>query len=334
MIFTRESSKTGLTQGMFPRMSSNIGQAMGPSVKVHIRAIFFFSISIILAVSPFGAAAQAPSTAVNEPTIISIEPTIIRSNVKHFGINLSGQSFYDSGQMLRNLAYRNPGFEGGIWRTVLQCKYVKDDSCADNDEWSFWPADFVKGATFEFIYGAAKGEKGVVASSSTKTPSAHQGIWINFGKLAVHPKVGDFYIIRKSMPGEADTGWWTSVQGSGVISTELKDISPESPGKQALRLEASSPSDSASITANIDTYNGRSFIQLKGLYTLTFRAKAIRGANRISFSLAPDKQIRQPHLPHARHPTLAILAGFQIPSHDSRERHLRRTGSIESRRSR
>ena len=86
-------------------------------------------------------AAGTEAAAQGAPTNITIDSKVIRSNVKRFGINLSGQSFYDSGEMMRNLSYRNPGFEGFMWQTVLQCKFVKGDSCADNDEWSFWPAD-------------------------------------------------------------------------------------------------------------------------------------------------------------------------------------------------
>ena len=72
-------------------------------------------------------AAPKPSVPVdpNAPTNISIESKVIRSNVKRFGMNISGQTFYDSGQMLRNLTFRNPGFEGTIWQTVLTCKFVK-----------------------------------------------------------------------------------------------------------------------------------------------------------------------------------------------------------------
>jgi hypothetical protein len=229
-------------------------------------------------------AAGTEAAAQGAPTNITIDSKVIRSNVKRFGINLSGQSFYDSGEMMRNLSYRNPGFEGFMWQTVLQCKFVKGDSCADNDEWSFWPADFVKGATFEFFYGAAKGQKGVVASNTPAAAPAHQGVWINFGKLATHPQVGDFYIIRKNMPGNAEGGWRMDNKGGATVSTETSDISSASPGKQALRLNAPNPGQFISIAGDIDTYPGRSFVELNGTYTLTFRAKSTSGPNRLNVS--------------------------------------------------
>ena len=229
-------------------------------------------------------AARTEAVAQGVPTNIAIDSKVIRSNVKRFGINLSGQSFYDSGEMLRNLSYRNPGFEGFMWQTVLQCKFVKGDSCADNDEWSFWPVDFVKGATFEFFYGAAKGQKGIVAGNTPASGPAHQGVWISFGKLGTHPQVGDFYIIRKNMPGNAEGGWRMDNKGGATVSTETSDISKASPGKQALRLNAPNPGQFISVSGDIDTYPGRSFVELNGTYTLTFRAKSASGPNRLNVS--------------------------------------------------
>ena len=220
------------------------------------------------------------------PTNIAIESKVIRSGVKRFGINLSGQSFYDSGIMLRNLFYRNPGFESYTWQTILQCKFVNGDACADNDEWSYWPADFMKGASFEFLYGAAKGQKGTVVSTSKTIPNVHQGVWVHFGRIGVQPKVGDFYVIRKTMTGDAEGGWWHEVKNGAAITTELKDLDPKSPGKQALRIAAALPGQEATVNSGVDTFNGRSFVQMNGVYTLTFRAKGVGGTKGMSVSLA------------------------------------------------
>ncbi len=229
---------------------------------------------------------HSPSRIPTGVTNIAINANIIRSDVKRFGINLSGQTYYDSGIMMRDLAFRNPGFEGETWQTVLQCKFVNGDSCADNDEWSGWPADFAKGGSFEFFYGAAKGQTGIVSASSVAASALHQGIWVSFGKLAAHPQVGDFYILRFKIPGGAPLGWRTSVSAGATITTESKDISPASPGTQALRLNASGPLQSASIIADIDTWADRSFVQLNGTYTLSFRAKGLGGTNTLFASAA------------------------------------------------
>jgi alpha-L-arabinofuranosidase len=207
-------------------------------------------------------------------------------------MNLSGQSFYDSGLMLRDLTFRNPGFEGQIWQTILQCKFVNGDSCADNDEWSGWPPDFAKGASFEFFYGAVNGFTGTVASSSAAASAQHQGVWINFGRLPVHPQVNDFYILRMRMPGNAVAGWRTSAEGGATFDTEFRDLPPKTLGHQALKIQAAGPGQSASITSDVDTWQGRSFAQLNGSYTLSFRARSIGGNNSLSASVVRLAQPR------------------------------------------
>jgi hypothetical protein len=221
----------------------------------------------------------------NSPTRIIIGSKVIRSDVRRFGMNLSGQTYYDSGLMLRDLTFRNPGFEGEIWQTVLQCKFVKGDSCADNDEWSWWPADFAKGGSFEFFWGAAKGQIGTVSASSIANSAPHQGVWVSFGNLATHPQVGDLYIVRFRQPGNAPAGWATNTSGDATIGTEFNDISPNSPGKQTLLLNAARPYQTASVTSGFDTWEGKSFVQLNGSYTLSFRAKGLGGTKEITASV-------------------------------------------------
>ncbi|MFC6646328.1 hypothetical protein ACFQBQ_12180 [Granulicella cerasi] len=58
------------------------------------------------------AAILASVAALPAQTTVTVTPRVLHRGVKRFGINLSGQTFYDSGQMARNLIQRNPGFEG------------------------------------------------------------------------------------------------------------------------------------------------------------------------------------------------------------------------------
>src|SRR5208337_4306238 len=55
--------------------------------------------------------------------------------------------------------------------------------------------------------------------------------------------------------------------------------SPETPGKQALRMTATGASDSASLNEEWDTLSGHSFVTMNGNYAVTFRAKGIGGKN-------------------------------------------------------
>ncbi len=207
-------------------------------------------------------------------TTITIGPEVLHTGVKRLGINLSGQSFYDSGQMLRNLTFRNPGFEGETWQSILRCKSVSATTCTDENQYAVWPAGFLDGAHYEFLSGRSRGITGVVRSST----AAANGQGMALG-LATPPAAGDFILVRMDKPGDAQAGWWTSLNGGATLSTEFKDLSPNTPGKQALRIDASGPNQSAAISSYFDSFEGRSFVHLNGKITLAFRAKLLTGIN-------------------------------------------------------
>ena len=103
------------------------------------------------------AAAGQTQPAEAGPTTITIRPEVLHTGVKRLGINLSGQTFYDSGQMLRNLAFRNPGFEGETWQSILHCKSVTAASCTDENQYAQWPDGFLNGARYEVLSGPTRG---------------------------------------------------------------------------------------------------------------------------------------------------------------------------------
>lgn len=210
-------------------------------------------------------------------TTITIGPEVLHTDVKRLGINLSGQSFYDSGQMLRNLTFRNPGFEGETWQSILHCKSVAATTCIDENQYAVWPAGFLDGAHYEFLSGPARGSTGTVRSSTAA--ANNQGVSVT---LPIAPTTGDFLLVRLDRPGDAQAGWWTSVHGGATVSTEFKDLSPNTPGRQALRIDSSGPNESAAIASYFDSFEGRSFVHLNGRYTLAFRAKLLNGIHFIS----------------------------------------------------
>ncbi len=208
-------------------------------------------------------------------THISLRPEVLHTGVKRFGINLSGQTFYDSGQMLRNLVFRNPGFEGETWQTILRCKAVTATTCTDKDQYSTWSPGFLDGAHYEVLSGLAKGATGQVLRSSAASNNA--GVEITMANPSSMPNVGDVVLVRMHKPGNAQAGWWTTTTGGASFATEQKDLSPLTPGKQALRIEASKTGQHASVASFFDTTASRSFVQLRGTYTLGFRAKGLEG---------------------------------------------------------
>ncbi len=226
-------------------------------------------------------AAAATSTVTN----IAIDGSTKVSGAQRLGINLGGQTFYDSGQLLRNLVSRNPGFEGETFRTILHCAAATATTCTDTNIYAQWPANFVKGASYQFIYGKALGATGTVSASTAASYTGQVGVTISFAKAAKTPAKGDFVELQMTVPGNAQAGWWPSASGGAGFATDFSDLSPHSPGKQALRINASGSGQTAQLASYFDSFAGRSFVQLKGEYELAFRAKGLGGNNELTVTV-------------------------------------------------
>jgi hypothetical protein len=232
-----------------------------------------------------------------QATNFEVGTTVQRSSVKHLGVNLAGDNFYDSGQMFRNLIFGNPGFEGETWQTIMQCVAVTATSCTDSNIYNVWPANFLQGATFQVISGTALGVTGTITSSTAASFSGNIGVIFNFAATSTPLPVNSWLIVQMTVPGNAQAGWWPTVNGGATLSTDTTDIAPDSPGKQALAINASGSGQSASVDSYFDSTAGRSFVQLNGTYTLAFKAKGLGGNNQLNISV-----IRQ--LPTATNETL------------------------------
>ena len=214
-------------------------------------------------------------------TNIAIDDTVIQSTVKHLGINLGTQNYWDSGQIMQNLVLENPGFEGEIYQSIIQCASGTIATCVDNDSYSIWPAGFWNGATFEFFYGAANGATGTI-SNYTAAASGQGGALTFASPIGVAPADGDFVIVRQNVPGNAVAGWWPTTSGNGAITTNTADLPPGSTGSQTIALSAPTANDSAVLDSYFDSTVGRSFIQLDGSFQVSFLAKGTGGSNSVA----------------------------------------------------
>lgn len=233
-----------------------------------------------------GLSGSTHAAAQSGPTDINVGSTVKTPHAQRLGINISGQSFYDSGQMLRNLISRNPGFEGEIWRSVLRCQSVSGDGCYGDDPWSSWPKNFLVGATVQFVTGPSKGLTGTVSALDPANSSSNTGFLVHMQGLAHAPAAGDYFIVQASIGGNPQAGWWPNLNGGATLAADTTDLSPNSPGKQALQINASGAGQSGGVTSYFDSYNGRSFVQMNGTYTVTFRAKSLGGSNTLNVSVA------------------------------------------------
>jgi hypothetical protein len=242
-----------------------------------VAIVFVFA---ILANSFVGAHAQ---TAAVNPTVINVTSQIQQANVARLGVNMEDHDYWDSGQLMKDLIFTNPGFEAEQFRSIFNCASVTANTCTDTNAWSPQPANFWQGATYLVNSGAAAGTTGTVLSS-TAANNVNVGQVLTFDKN-VNVAKGDYIIVTAQLPGNGQNGWWTYTNGNGTIVSETTDISPNSPGKQALRLNAPGVNDSVRVNAGWDASANRSFLQMNGNYQLTFRAKAISGSNQFKISI-------------------------------------------------
>ena len=218
------------------------------------------------------------------PTTITISDTPITTNAKRLGVNLGTQDFWDSGMIMRNLSFRNPGFEAETWQSTLHCLSVTANSCTDDNLYNYWPAAFLNGASAEFIYGPATGSVATV-TTSTAAVIGTTGVRVNLSGLSKAPSVGDYIVVRMTVPGNAQAGWWPNPSGGATVTTETKDLSPNTPGKQALSLNASGSGQQIYLSNYDDGLDGRIFLKMAGNYNLSFRAKGTGGSNQVVINL-------------------------------------------------
>jgi alpha-L-arabinofuranosidase len=245
-------------------------------------AVFFLFLITAFLNAPLDSFAQTTA-----PTNIQVTSSYVQPSVTRLGINLGDQDSYDSGQMMKNLIFGNSGFEGMKYRSVLHCVTVTANSCTDGNTYSDQPSGFWTGGTYLVVSGAQFGMAGNVVSSVMIPEACSLACGqqlITFDK-SLSLAVGDYVVVTNNFPGDAQEGWVTYLSGAATVATDLNDLSPETPGKQALEVTATGANDSATISHGFDTTNGHTFIQMNGTYAVTFRAKGVGGTNILNVNL-------------------------------------------------
>src|SRR4051794_23427368 len=86
--------------------------------------------------------AGVPRTQAQSATNIAVGATVLQPATRRLGINLGQDNYYDSGQLMKNLIFRNPGFEGEIYQSTIRCGGGTATSCTDENIYTAWPAGF------------------------------------------------------------------------------------------------------------------------------------------------------------------------------------------------
>lgn len=238
----------------------------------------------VLTAALLGLLPHARAQAASGVTTLRVTGRVLLPGVTRLGINLGDQDYYDSGQMLKNLLYRNPAFQGMTYRSIFHCQTGGESRCVDTWGGIQFPGGFWDGATYEVLVGAAAGRKGSVIGGEPE--AGGYSLHLDAGKKPIG--AGDWIAVEKRFPGEPAAGWWPTVNGGAQLLAERADLPPGSPGQQALRIEAAGPGQSAQLNSYFDTTEGMTFLRLRGHYRLSFQAKALRGPATLHVHVSRD----------------------------------------------
>jgi hypothetical protein len=228
----------------------------------------------LLALAGGGHAPRQAAPAASGVTVLQVTNHVLMAGVTRLGINLGDQNYYDSGQMLKNLIYRNPGFEGMVYRSIFHCQEGGASRCIDTRQGIKFPQGFWDGARYSVLVGAAAGRMGSLIGAE----AGPDGYSLHLDGRKTPIGDGDWIAVEKRFPGDPAAGWWPRVSGGAQLLAERGDLPPGAPGQQALRMDAAGPGQSAQVNSYFDSTAGMTFVHLRGRYRLSFRAKAVRGS--------------------------------------------------------
>ena len=235
-------------------------------------------------------------------TTIDVSAEVLRADVSRFGIGLAQHNYYDSAQMMKEVLFRNPGFEGMLFQSVVRLgPGGAADRVIEDQPFTQWPSGFWDGAGYDVIWSSAtaKGRAGTVTHSlaplragTPNDPSGSaQGTTYVFADsdAARIPAEGDYMVLRQTVlggtgGGAASGSWSVATTGAGSVTSESADLPPAPlpplpAGQQCARLAALAFGDQASVSGQFDTLTG--FIRLNGFFRVAFKAKGVGGANRV-----------------------------------------------------
>jgi hypothetical protein len=226
-------------------------------------------------------------------TTITISTNVVTPDVRRLGLDIAMINYYDSGQLLKELVFNNPGFEGLLFSSVIQLGAGTATNGVESMPFTSWPSGFWAGASYEFIYGAVKGRTGtIVACTNPRDPGANtNGMAYAFGDSGAPPAAGDWMILRKTVIGDegiggnAWQGWSAATTNGGWLASERADLPANTLGRQCVRLTATNAGAQATVSAAFDSWRTARFILMDGPFRLAFKAKGAGGANQLLVSL-------------------------------------------------
>ncbi len=208
-----------------------------------------------------------------QSTVTLTESLLVNSSPMKAGVALSTSTYYDTGQLFKNLlAASNPGFEGFIQQEIVGCISGTTTTCVNNYQWDQAPLNYWAGATAYFCCSASStnpnfGLTRTIASNSTSAGS----VGPTYTFTTILPKAvvtDDYFSVTKQVDstGSSIPGWSLS----GAAAGESGSLPPASSGLQALSLPSG-----ACAAGYADTSGSHDYLLLQTGQTFGFSLKTI-----------------------------------------------------------
>ena len=253
-------------------------------------------IAFILGISSVLAPAQ---------TVTLNDGITLQSKTNRVGMNIGSITFYDNGQLLKNLIGSfNPGFEPLINRQVWNIEHPGTaNSFTVNNIYDGAPTNYWAGATF-VVYGGTSGAPedgctGLVASNTGPNYPTNTSVApvITFANSCAAPLAANDIITLTKKTFPTPESWWENPTGGlGGGGTTVKKGAREysdttdlcaTCGTQALTMDASVAGSEADLYYGYDgAYNVDVSVLMNGNYQLSFWAKAASGTPKLVTSAA------------------------------------------------
>ncbi len=237
-------------------------------------------------------------------TLNLADGTILRPNIQRGGVNIASMTYYDNGQISKNLiGQSNPGFEpvqsNQYWKLNGTGTFSRTQF-SNTNKYAVYVANIWAGASFTVTEssGAELGCTGTIASNTTGVGGSTAAVYTinsttNQGTsgCAAAFAFGDQIHIYQSQFPTPESIWesggnnmWANLSNGGKL---LTDSSTPYDGAQSMLLDVTAGSSAlAGVNFYFDTFNINHFIVLNGQYQVCAWAKygnSVTG-NKISFA--------------------------------------------------
>ena len=228
-----------------------------------------------------------------------VKPEVAIAGTRRIGVNLGTWTSWGAEQLSANVL-KNPGFEGLIDRAIVIVKYADHRGFSDNTDWLGRPDGFWAGARYEVRTGPSTGQAGTLADSRR---AGRDGL-PQFLVSGTAPELthGDVIALTRISDAELPTQWWIPEDSRGLVTVELHDRRPQSPGVRSVAL-APTTGRAVAINAYLDAIGERAgkLLPVIGTWELSFWSRLSHGHGTLSIQF--QRQGSPPFLSQILHPT-------------------------------